>query len=81
MALKQRNRATVNIWLAISARGPTEPICFKNYLNSYGYKIIIDHQIEFVDKTYETRCSLIQDNDSKHSSKKCKTFLKNQERV
>ncbi|CAF0749857.1 unnamed protein product [Brachionus calyciflorus] len=63
VALKKRNSATVNIWLAISVRCPTEPICFTNYLNSFGYRIILDHLIEFVDKTYETRCYLIQDND------------------
>jgi hypothetical protein len=44
-------------------------------MNQFGYRVILSHLTDFIESKFESKCTLIQDNDSKHSSKICRNFL------
>ncbi len=75
-AYKPRTVETVQVWGGISYNGPTPIVTFNQYLNRYGYEVIIKEYLAPFINEYDGSCCLIQDNDSKHSSHLCEDAIR-----
>ncbi|RNA28424.1 Transposable element Tcb2 transposase [Brachionus plicatilis] len=78
---REKSSLKINIWVAISYKGPTRFCLFTNNLNQYSYKYILEFYLKpsmisnFNEEELES-CFLIQDNDPKHTSNLCTEFLR-----
>ncbi|CAF1026667.1 unnamed protein product, partial [Brachionus calyciflorus] len=77
----KKAKLNLHVWAGISFRGVTDLVIFTNNLNRFGYKQLIkNHLIPFIQTRYKNRkIKLIQDNDSKHTSKLCKNLFQESE--
>ncbi len=67
-AYKPRTVESVQVWRSISYYGLTPIVTFNQYLTRHGYEVIIKEYLAPFISDYQGGCSLIQDNDSKHTS-------------
>ncbi|RMZ96550.1 Transposable element Tcb2 transposase, partial [Brachionus plicatilis] len=81
VGIREKSSIKVNVWAAISCKGPTRFCLFTSNLNQYGYKYILEYYLLPYLGTKFSREELaasyfIQDNDPKHSSNLCTQFLR-----
>ncbi|CAF1076286.1 unnamed protein product [Brachionus calyciflorus] len=71
-----KHASKLNVWGGISYRGPTEFGIFKTNMDSFLYRdILSEFLIPFGAHKYLMNFILHQDNDPKHASKLCTSFL------
>jgi hypothetical protein len=73
---KAKHNVKVHIFAGISRRGATSIIIFENFLDSKGFKRLIERSVlPFVRNEFPDGHRLYMDNDPKHTSRYTKFFL------
>ncbi|RNA25357.1 hypothetical protein BpHYR1_016153 [Brachionus plicatilis] len=71
VGIREKSSIKVNVWAAISCKGPTRFCLFTSNLNQYGYKYILESNLLSCLETKFSQEELAANNNSKLSSNLC----------